>query len=118
MAARLSGLDGYQIDTGYVDNWRELITDSDFALCPRGRAPTTQRIYEALTAETIPIVIWWNVRPDPWSTPQNLLGLSEAPRPRRDDPQMAPLLSERWTVIAMVAPQLQLTTLHLEPNRD
>ena len=72
MAARLSGLDGYRIQRGYVHNWRELITDSDFALCPRGRAPITMRIYDALSAETIPIVLWWNVRSHTLVCPVNL----------------------------------------------
>ncbi len=62
MAQKLSGLDGYRINTTYVDEWRELIRQSEFALCPRGRFPTTSRMFEALQAETIPIVIWWNVR--------------------------------------------------------
>ncbi len=66
MAQKLSGLDGYRINTTYVDDWRELIRQSEFGLCPRGRFPTTARMFEALQAETIPIVIWWNVRAQPY----------------------------------------------------
>ena len=62
MAQKLDGLDGYRIHIGHVDGWQELIRDSEFALCPRGRGATTSRVFEALQAETIPIVIWWSVR--------------------------------------------------------
>ena len=67
MLQRLNGTDGFNIQR-YVDDWQELIRDSEFQLCPRGKGPTSYRMYESLQAETIPIYIWWNVRclnPDP-----------------------------------------------------
>jgi hypothetical protein len=61
MLEKLNGTAGFSIQR-YVDDWQELIQDSEFQLCPRGKGPTSYRLYESLQAETIPIYIWWNVR--------------------------------------------------------
>ncbi len=61
MVERLNSTEGFSIRR-YVDDWQELIRDSNFQLCPRGKGPTSYRMYESLQAETIPIYIWWSVR--------------------------------------------------------
>ena len=59
---KLNGTEGFDIQR-YTDDWQQLIRDSEFQLCPRGKGPTSYRLYESLQAETIPIYIWWRVRP-------------------------------------------------------
>jgi hypothetical protein len=39
-------------------NWRAVMADSVFSLCPRGLGRTSFRLYEALSVGSIPIYIW------------------------------------------------------------
>ena len=43
---------------GKGPNWREVMRRSVFSLCPRGQAPASFRMYEAMALGSIPIYLW------------------------------------------------------------
>lgn len=47
-------------DLNKKDEWKNLMTNSIYSLCPRGNANTSFRLFEAIYLETIPIYIYTN----------------------------------------------------------
>lgn len=51
---------------GQGPDWEEIMGRSTYSLAPRGQAPTSFRLYEAISLGSIPIYIWNNKRTLPF----------------------------------------------------
>lgn len=49
---------GHMYNFTKTDNWKEIMQQSTFSLCPRGFGATSFRLYEAIQLGSIPIYIW------------------------------------------------------------
>jgi hypothetical protein len=48
----------FSIDNSQINEWKNLMANSIYSLCPRGNANTSFRLFEAIHLETIPIYIY------------------------------------------------------------
>ena len=71
---------------GFGPSWEQILSESDFSLCPRGLGPTSFRLFEALSLTSIPVYIWQRWRWVPfeaelnWSEFSLILEAEEIPR--------------------------------------
>jgi Exostosin family len=94
--------------------YAELVRRSKFVLCPRGRGPTSFRMYETMRAGRVPVVI-----SDTWAAPPrvdwNRCIIRVAQKDARDIPAILERAEDRWPELA-AAVQDEYRR-HLAPDR-
>lgn len=73
-----------------VEVYWDMIRDSQFVLCPRGRAPSTTRLFDVLQAGRVPVVL-----SDEWVPPEGPLWEQFCIRVPEADVEEVPVLLER-----------------------
>lgn len=56
--SELEEIYGHMYHFTKTDDWKKVIEESTFSLCPRGFGATSFRLYEAIQLQSIPIYVW------------------------------------------------------------